>query len=121
MPQDLYIQFGVGALVFLTVVCIGGAFMASRFGQRKAIEERLRPTVGGTTTQPPSETGQPRFYKALHGIGTAVAPKGTSKGLAQELAPAGIYGRSAPFVFMGIKIVCCAAALIAALIFVRPI
>ena len=120
MTHAQYIQLLAGSLGFLAVVIAGAGYAALGGSRRRVIEERLGGPVGAAAV-PVSEQGQPKYYKALYGLGAAVAPKGTSKGLTEELAQAGIYGRTAPLVFMGIKIVCFAGALLGAMLLIGPV
>src|ERR1051325_10336475 len=94
------LQFALPLLAFTAVVCMGGAMLLGRRVRLRSIQARLD---AGTATLSAVSEGQPSFFKALQGIGAAVAPRGPSKGLRQELARAGYYGHSAPYIFLGIK------------------
>ena len=94
--------YAVPLLTFIAVVGVGGAWLAARSLRHRPIQARLQ---GGTSTLGPvSEHGQPPFFKALQGLGMAVAYKGPSKQLRDQLARAGHYSPSAPFIFLGLKV-----------------
>jgi len=94
----------VATLTFLAVVLIGGAILGIAAARRKALHARLRDSLSqdGESKDSPS-TG--KLLRALNRIGQTVSPGGTpSRSLGAELARAGYYGKSAPAVYVGTKV-----------------
>jgi tight adherence protein C len=112
------LQIMLPVLAFVAVVGLGGAVIVARVLRLRPIQARLQ--AGVTELAPVSEHGQPSFFKALHGLGTVVAPK-PSKGLREVLAKAGFYGHHAPHIFLGIKILSFTIVLAIMLAIVPPL
>src|SRR5205809_718951 len=110
MDYMRYLRNLLPLLVFLSIMGLGGAIMAARAMRRRPIERRLLETPS-KAPQPVLDQGQPRLFKALYSLGGLVAPRGPSKGLRDEMARAGLYARTAPLTFLGVKMVSFGAGL----------
>ena len=117
MGYEPTIQIAISLTVFLAVMSLGGAIIALRAGRREVITERLH---AGTEEfeQQRSTKGYVRF---LHQVGEAVAPKGVSEKLRQQMTRAGLYSRQSPLVFLGLKMVLVIGTLCIMLLVVFPL
>ena len=105
------VELLVALLVFLAVLCIGGAYVVLRTGRRQAVLDRLK----SKTPEPHDAPGQPQSWltRLLQSLGVAVSPGGGSATLREQLAMAGHFERSAPAIYMGAKVIFLAIGMIA--------
>ena len=101
-------QLIVPILAFLTVVCIGGAFLLVRWFRRRGIEQRLygtpsSPSAWGDATR---ESRSERMTDALEQVGRAVSSgKAHAKDLTERLNYAGFYQPAAATIYVGAQLV----------------
>jgi tight adherence protein C len=93
-------QFGIPLLVFLAVMCVGGAFLAVAIARRRVLEERLQ----GNDVFAPAPVQSGRGMDLLNKVGSATSGGKTTGKLARQLAAAGFHSKSAPDVFLGTKV-----------------
>lgn len=87
MPELL-----IAFLIFVAVLCLGGAYLLARRGGQKVIQDRLhkeeaQPEVRG-------EPFKPGLTRLLTYIGVRASSGKTSPGLQEGLARAGFHGES---------------------------
>src|SRR5215471_13247612 len=102
MPPDL-VQYLIPALIFLAVIAVGGAFIASAAARRKALRPRLydfTDAPDGGTAVPGDRPG----LKLLHRIGAMGSFGKATSNLERELTRAGFHSKAAPDIYLGIKI-----------------
>ena len=93
----------IPVLIFVAVLAVGGAVMAAKSSRREAIQSRLgQPGPGGRAMAAP-KVAEPVGLRTLGRLGAAISGRTPSGKLAERLAKAGYFGRSAPAVFLGAK------------------
>jgi tight adherence protein C len=108
----------VAAIVFAGVLVVGGAALAIVASRRRIIHQRLQgPTLAGPSAE---KAGEHPLLSVLNRIGVAVSGGATSRTLAEHLAHAGYYGRSAPGVYLGLKLLLLVAGLAGAAVLLAP-
>ena len=106
----------IGALVFVSVICLGAAVLSGSRAYRKLIKSRLR----GIKLEDPSQAkaGTASFSGMLSKVGTRFASKKDKKSpLREQLSKAGFNGKSAVSIFVGAKVVLLVVGLFALAIF----
>lgn len=91
-------QVLIAVLVFLAVVCVGGAFLALGAARRRALRPRL--FQGGIQDGPRVES-----LGFLNKVGATASMGKPTPRLQETLARAGYQGRNAPQVYLGAKMV----------------
>jgi tight adherence protein C len=97
-------QFLVPALIFVSIVTIGGAVLAGRAARSKALAPRLfgenevPDEKGGIVSQDKPSVG------LVNRIGAMATLGHTSERLGQNLTRAGFHAKNAPEVYLGVKI-----------------
>ena len=106
----MLIQWVIPALVFLTVLCIGGAIVAGAVHRRRALQPRLH-----------SSRDLFDSHRANHGlarvastVGSKVSSGRTSLTLKEQLARAGLHGSSAAATYLGAKFILLIVGLVGA-------
>jgi tight adherence protein C len=95
-------EYLIGFLVFVTVLSIGGALLLRRAAQRGAMRARLH---GEGRTDLSRESGARQgFLQTLGSLGQRVSSGKTSASLGEELAKAGFRDKSAPAIYLGVKV-----------------
>ena len=108
----------VPALVFVSVVFIGGAIVTGQMAKKKRIRDRLE---GVEPVEQPVQTDQAgRILGVFDKIGRAVSSGRPSVTLRETLAAAGFHDLSAPGIFIGIKLALLVAGLVALAIVLLP-
>jgi tight adherence protein C len=102
----------VPSLVFVAVVCFGGAAITARSARKKRIMDRLEaePYLAGEAARPAPMVGM------LNSIGTRVSSGRYSQTLRANLARAGYHHNQAPAIFLGAKMVLMAAGVAASIL-----
>jgi tight adherence protein C len=107
-------QYLVAVLVFVAIVSIGGAILNREAARRRAIRSRL--LGGGQGEPPPEREGRRGILRPLSRLGTLLSSGKASGNLADTLAKAGFRDKSAPSIYMGLKVVLMIIGVVAAAI-----
>lgn len=99
-------------LVFMAVMCFGGAVLTARAARRGRIRARLGGLDEAVAAPKPKQPAGERLRGGLGALGRAVSSGQTSKPLRANLAKAGYHGNAAPSVFLGTKILLFAAGVV---------
>lgn len=94
-------EFIIPALVFISVMALGGAVITARVARREPLQARLR---GPALIAPDSRRGRKRLGQALESVGEMAAPSGPTPRLREELARAGYHSRNAALIYIGAKV-----------------
>ncbi len=93
----------IPGLTFFSITAIGISILLAKAQRRKALEKRMQE---GAWTGPDSKAAQkktPGFLQVLEKIGNIASHGRASTSLWEELVRAGYYGRNAPAIYTGIK------------------
>ncbi len=100
----------IAVLTFTAVLCIGGAFIVAGGAQRQRLMARLRPR---SQVQGDASLSMRAFFARMFSrVGKRVSPKGLSVGLQKQMVHAGFYSPGAGVIFIGIKALLFAAAVV---------
>jgi tight adherence protein C len=111
----------IPGLTFLSITTVGASILLAKAQKRKTLETRMRegvPEVTGTTAT--SEKQKSRLLRLLERIGNVVSHGRASTSLWEELIRAGYYGRAAPAVYTGVKLLLFAVGFAGAALLVVP-
>ena len=101
----------IGALAFISVICLGAAVLTGTRAYREVLKSRLR----GVKLEEPRESkkGKASISGMLHSIGTRFASKkDKTSPLRAQLSRAGHGGKSAVSIFVGTKVILLVVGLI---------
>jgi tight adherence protein C len=113
MPEIL-----IAILIFVAVVCLGGAYILARRGGQRVIQERLRKAE--VQPEARSEPFKPGLTRFLTYIGVRASSGKTSPGLQEELARAGFHGQNATAAYLGTKVLMLVVGLVVMAVLVMP-
>lgn len=108
----------VPALVFASVIFIGAAIISAQLDKKKRIRKRL--AEQGDDIEQPMDPQAGRVAGAFSKIGRAASSGRQSASLRQRLAAAGFHDRSAPAVFLGVKLTFLVAGFVVLTIVLLP-
>ncbi len=108
----------VAALVFASVIFIGAAIISAQLDKRRQIRKRL--AEQGDDIDQPLDPQAGRVAGAFSKIGRVASSGRQSASLRQRLASAGFHDRSAPPIFLGVKMTLLVAGFIVLAIVVLP-
>jgi len=115
-------EIAIPMLVFVSVVCLGGAGLVAWSSRDRRIAERLHAGTGGEGTVTVGE--MPLRDRALEGVGAlgewVTGSKGNSS-LREQLARAGYHHATASAVYLGVKMLLLVGGFLAAAIALWPV
>jgi tight adherence protein C len=109
----------IPALTFLAVLLVGGAVVAHRQSARVPLHARLQ-EIEQEFRLPSSVAPLRRMTQVLHRIGQIVSSGRVSRSLREELIRAGYHHKSAPMVYLGVKILLSLTGLVTASMLLLP-
>jgi tight adherence protein C len=107
-----------GAVVFVTVVFVGGIILALRERRRKTVGRKLQDSRPGSIPQPPFK--ESRFLRLMEQVGNYVSHGRASTSLWEQLIRAGYMSRAAPAVYTGFKMLLFVVGISVTTVFVIP-
>ena len=120
MMDTLADKIMIPALTFLSIVTIGVSILLSKAHKRKTLDTRMRDSalvVAGTTAPDKKKSS---LLRLLEKIGNLSSHGRASTNLWEELFRAGYYGKAAPAVYTGIKMLLFILGLVSIAILILP-
>lgn len=110
----------IPALTFLSIMAVGASILLAKAQKRKTLETRIQDGLAPATDARIEDKKKSGLVQLLEKIGNVASHGRASTTLWEELVRAGYYGRNAPAVYTGVKLILFAIGFAAAAIFVVP-
>lgn len=101
--DDIATKIVIPGLTFFSIVAIGASILMSKARDKKRLEARVQPGALGVTHESQSAKKKSGLVRFLEAIGNFASHGRSSTSLWEELVRAGYYGKAAPAIYTGIK------------------